>query len=119
MICGIGLDIVKAARMESLSPAAVSRIFTAGELAHADSRNPERRAETLAGIYAAKEAFSKAACVPLLRAVRETELTYDDNGAPRLSFSEALAESLGELRFFVSITHDGGVTAAVVVAERP
>ena len=118
MICGIGLDIVQAARMESLSPAAVSRIFTSGELQHAESRGKSHKAESLAGIYAAKEAFCKASGVPLLQVIRETELQYDDNGAPRLTLAGSLAESLDGIRFSVSITHDGGISAAVVIAER-
>ena len=104
--------------MESLSPAAVSRIFTPGELQHAESRGKAHRSESLAGIYAAKEAFCKASGVPLLQVIRETELQYDDNGAPRLSLADSLAESLAGIRFSVSITHDGGVSAAVVIAER-
>ena len=104
--------------MESLSPAAVSRIFTSGELRHAESRGKSHKAESLAGIYAAKEAFCKASGVPLLQVIRETELQYDDNGAPRLTLAGSLAESLDGIRFSVSITHDGGISAAVVIAER-
>ncbi len=112
MIAGIGLDLVRVERVERLSPAAAARIFTPAERAHAAGR-----AETLAGIFAAKEALTKACGVGLLSVLRETEIQYGDAGSPRVAISDNLAKRLGAVRFFISITHDAGIAAAVAVAE--
>ncbi|MEA4823238.1 MAG: holo-ACP synthase [Clostridiaceae bacterium] len=112
MIAGIGLDLVCTERVARLSPAAVARIFTHAERVHAAGR-----AETLAGIFAAKEALTKACGAGLLSVLRETEIQYSDAGSPRIAVSDNLAKRLGAVRFFVSITHDAGIAAAVVVAE--
>ena len=117
MIRGIGLDLVQAARMEKLSPAAVSRIFTDAELEHAGKNGAKRRAESLAGIFAAKEALAKAAGLPLLTLIRQAELRYKASGEPYIALSGPSAEALRDARILVSITHDGGTAAAVVVVE--
>ncbi len=117
MIRGIGLDLVQAARMEKLSPAAVCRIFTDAELEHAGKNGAKRRPESLAGIFAAKEAFAKAAALPLLTVIRQTELYYEPSGAPHIRLSGPPADALRDARILVTITHDAGIAAAVVVVE--
>ncbi len=117
MIRGIGLDLVQAARMEKLSPAAVCRIFTDAELEHAGRNGTHHRAASLAGIYAAKEALAKASGLPLLTVIRQTELRYDDTGAPHVHLSGPSADMLCDTRIFISITHDAGIAAAVVILE--
>ena len=113
MIAGLGIDLCDLARVARLSPAARARIFTPAELSHASGR-----AETLAGIFAAKESLVKALPgIGLMTVLRETEIRYDASGAPRVAVSETLAKRLGAVRLFVSITHDAGLAAAVVVAE--
>lgn len=70
---------------------------------------------TLAGLYAAKEAISKALGVGLLREVgfADIEITHSQKGAPEVLLS-AKAKALinGEFKASVSISHDAGVAIA-------
>ncbi|HYD40632.1 MAG TPA: holo-ACP synthase [Anaeromyxobacter sp.] len=124
MILGLGLDLVDIARMARIleGPPAraerfVARVFTAGERAYCDARVD--RATRYAARFAAKEAALKALGVPAGLRFQELEVVRGE-GAPALVLSGAAEEAarrLGVARLHLSITHDGGTAAAVVVAE--
>lgn len=125
MIVGIGIDSVEIARiaelLERFEESGRGRVFTAAELALAGSG--ARRAETLAGRFAAKEATMKAlqAGVGQGVAFAEIELLRDDNSAPRLVLhggAAARATALGVARSHVSFTHTATTATAIVVLER-
>lgn len=97
----------------------VERVFTEAERSYAEGRG--RRPETYAGIFAAKEAVSKA-----LRtgfdgfSLKDIEITHDERRAPHIVFhNHALStlEKLGASRAHVSISHDGGMAIAFAVIE--
>ena len=120
MIAGMGLDLCQVERMKCAcaSEAFCRRVFTEKELAYAEHR--ANRAETLAGMFAAKEAFAKATGLGLSRVgLKHVEVTREPSGKPALSvFADCpLPESLRNARVFLSISHDAGVAAAVVVIE--
>ncbi len=124
MIVGVGIDLCDVARVERAcaSPAFCRRVFTDGELEYAASR--AGRSETLAGCFAAKEAFAKATGLGLARAgLKSVEVVHGRNGRPalRLRPGEGFPPELapGKARFHLSISHDGGRAAAVVVYEVP
>jgi len=78
------------------------------------------RALALASRFAAKEAFTKAAGGTPGVGWHEVHVRTHASGKPRIDlFGRALAlvESLGANRWHVTITHDAGVAAAVVVLE--
>ncbi len=124
MILGLGLDLVDIARMAHIldGPPAraarfVARVFTPGERAYCDARVD--RPTRYAARFAAKEAALKALGVPAGLRFQELEVVRGE-GAPALVLSGAAAEAarrLGVARLHLSITHDGGTAAAVVVAE--
>ncbi len=122
MILGIGMDVCDVARIERILGEAaadrfVERCFTERERARCDARRD--RATCYAARFAAKEAASKALGVPAGIAYTDVEVVRDDGG-PRLSLrgaAEARARELGVERVHVTITHDGGVAAAMVVLE--
>ncbi len=124
MILGLGLDLVDVARMARIldGPPAraerfVARVFTPGERSFCDARAD--RASRYAARFAAKEAALKALGVPRGLRFHELEVVRDE-GAPVLSLAGAAAEAarrIGVERLHLSITHDGGIAAAVVVAE--
>ena len=79
------------------------------------------RAAALAGRFAAKEAFSKALGSPRDVWWQDVEVRRSPSGAPELvAHGPALPYlmDLGVTRSLVSISHDAGVAAAVVVLER-
>lgn len=122
MVIGLGIDIVSVARIEKalgrFGKHFWDRILTAGE--QNDLRDRSDRATALAGRFAAKEAASKALGGPADVWWQDVEIRTSPQG-PTLSFRRAglvHAERLGIGRAMVSITHDAGMAAAVVVLER-
>ncbi len=133
MIAGTGIDVVDCARFEALlrepGSAFEARTFTASERAVSYSRRNNDPVTHLAARYAAKEATVKAlsqalAPAPLPRALAdlsEIEVLCDDDERPSLSLRgrvRALAEEAGVARLHLSMSHDGAVATAIVIAER-
>ena len=122
MIVGLGIDVASIERqrtaLERFGDRFWQRILTENERADL-SRRPDRAA-ALAGRFAAKEAAAKALGGQPDVWWHDVEIRPDARGAPQLAFlGPALvhAERLGVRRILVSITHDAGVAAAVVVLE--
>jgi holo-[acyl-carrier protein] synthase len=121
MILGVGIDVVPVERFaESLSrtPSLADRLFTAAEQVTA-SGTP-RSAESLAARFAAKEALAKSLGAGGGMAWTDAEVLVDDAGRPSLSITgtvQARASALGVTRLHVSLSHDGGVASATVIAE--
>ncbi len=123
MIAGIGLDLVDVARLGRIleSPAAerfLARVYTEGERAYCSPRRD--RALHLAARFAAKEAASKALGVPAGIRFLDVEVVRE-GAAPGLALRGVAAEAAraaGVSRVHLSLSHDGGVAAAVVVLER-
>jgi len=116
MIVGIGVDVAEISRLEhalARSPALAARLFAESERAL-----PLR---SLAGCFAAKEALAKALGAPRGLHWTDAVIEHDERGAPLLRVSgtvAAAAASLGVTTWHVSISHDGGLCVAMVVAER-
>ena len=118
MTKGIGLDLCEIARMEKLleDERFLNRFFNEEEIAYIRTKG-KSAAQTMAGIYAAKEAFSKALGTGITFDLKEISIFHDEAGMPAY-FLSGKAEKLGEGdRFWLSITHDGGVAAAVCIRE--
>ena len=118
MICGVGLDVCEIRRMEKRAEDErfLSRFFTEQERAYVAERGAGA-AQTLAGLFAAKEAFAKALGTGIAFDLREAEIVHDALGRPGYRLRGRAAELAGEDRFFLSVSHDGGVAAAVCVRE--
>ena len=122
MIVGLGIDVASVARMQSslerFGERFWDRILTPQERVELAKR--QDRAIALAGRFAAKEAASKALGGPKDVWWQDVEVRKDERGAPSLCFyRKALpyVERLGQPRALLSITHDAGVAAAVVILE--
>lgn len=115
MIVGIGVDLVEIARLDEAlrrTPALATRLFTEGERA--------APLASLAACFAAKEAVAKALGAPAGLHWADVEVGHDLAGRPALTVRgtvAAAARGLGVRRWHVSLTHDGGVSVAFVVAE--
>lgn len=121
MILGLGIDVVSVQRIQGMiarwGDGVPRRVLTALEL---DAMPRPRMAEWLSGRIAAKEAASKALGAPHGIYWRCVEVVPARPGPPRLVFHDigaARAGAMGVTRAHLTITHDGGVAAAVVVLE--
>ena len=125
MIVGVGIDVVPVERFaQSLArtPSLADRLFTAAE--RATPSGAERGTESLAARFAAKEAVAKAlgGRTESGGGMRWTdaEVSSDEHGRPSLRVTgtvAARAACLGVTRWHVSLSHDGGIASAVVIAE--
>jgi holo-[acyl-carrier protein] synthase len=121
VIVGIGVDLVDIARLDQAlgrTPALAARLFTEGERAVEGDRAVP--AASLAACFAAKEAVAKALGGPAGLRWADVEVVHDQAGRPSLTVRgtvAAAARRQGVRRWHVSLTHDGGVSVAFVVAE--
>ena len=121
MIVGVGIDVVLVERFEAAiarTPLLAERLFTEAER-RTDSGNP-RSPESLAARFAAKEAVAKALGAPRGLAWHDCEVVSDSDGRPWLTVAGTVADAATELgvkRWHVSLSHDGGIASAMVVAE--
>jgi holo-[acyl-carrier protein] synthase len=121
VIVGIGLDLIETARIErSLkNEKFLRRIYTPQEQAYLLKR--KMNAQTAAGIFAAKEAVSKALGTGFghIRWL-DVEIIKDDRGKPCVNLKGSALErlqALGGKSVFVSITHIKDLAAAQAVIE--
>ena len=122
MIAGVGIDLCEISRMEKLiqDERFLIRFFSSEERTYIQAKG-KAAAQSMAGIFAAKEALTKALGVGIAADIREISVLHDANGAPYYSLSgdyARMAEERGISAFFLSITHEGDMAAAVCVAER-
>jgi holo-[acyl-carrier protein] synthase len=121
VIVAVGIDVVLVERfIKALerTPLLSDRIFTHAELT-TDSGNP-RPADSLAARFAAKEAVAKALGAPAGLHWHDCEIVSDPDGRPWLTVSgtvAAAATDRGITRWHLSLSHDGGIASAMVVAE--
>jgi holo-[acyl-carrier protein] synthase len=124
MIVGLGIDVMEVARIADAirrhGDPFIDRIFTAGERAACDRRAD--RVLALAARFAAKEACLKALGTGWAEglAFRDVEVVREANRPPHLVLhgeASRRAKSLGVVRSHVSLTHQPGIAAAVVVLE--
>jgi len=115
---GLGLDLCEIARMERLlgDERFLNRFFTPEEILYIRGRG-RAAAQSMAGIFAAKEALGKALGTGIAFDLREAEVRHTAEGRPFYAFSGMLNTKVGTDRFWLSITHDGGMAAAVCVRE--
>lgn len=116
MIAGIGVDVVDLARFEralTRTPQLRERLFAEGERGLA--------ARSLAARFAAKEALVKALGESTGVRWHDMEVVTDAHGAPGIRVSggaAVLVQARGITALHLSMSHDGGVAVATVVAER-
>ena len=121
MIVGTGVDLIEIARMEkamSRSGFAV-RVFTEAERAYAAERRD--RPEVYAGMFAAKEAVSKALGTGIAGfSIRDIEILHNERRAPYAVLHGGAREafdSLAAKRVLISISHDQSTAVAFAVIE--
>jgi holo-[acyl-carrier protein] synthase len=122
VIVAVGIDVVlvdRFTRALARTPLLADRLFTEAELS-TPSGNP-RSPESLAARFAAKEAVAKALGAPSGLHWHDCEIVADPDGRPWLTVSGTVAAAAAERdinRWHLSLSHDGGIASAMVVAER-
>jgi len=118
-VMGVGIDLCAIPRMEKLLAEGrfLPRYFTQGEQAYILSRGAVA-ADSMAGIWAAKEALMKAVGVGLGIPPTDVEILHTALGQPcyRLHGKALSAVQGGEC--MLSITHEGDMAAAVCVWQK-
>ncbi len=114
MIIGVGIDVTQVSRFAAAAAreGLLTRIFTESER--------DTSMQRMAGRFAAKEALAKALGAPTGLVWTDVEVRKDADGKPYFSFTGTVADRVAELgigRLHLSITHDAGIAAAVVVCE--
>ncbi|ABY23464.1 holo-[acyl-carrier protein] synthase [Renibacterium salmoninarum ATCC 33209] len=114
MIIGIGIDVVDVERFRrqlERTPGLLDRLFVPAE------RSLNTR--SLAARFAAKEAVAKALGAPAGMNWQDCWIGLDVNG-PTVQTKNtvaAVAEAQGVKRWHLSMSHDGGISTAFVIAE--
>jgi holo-[acyl-carrier protein] synthase len=115
MIVGIGVDLVDVARFETAienTPKLKDRLFTKGEKLLSGY--------SLAARFAAKEALMKAVGKAQGLSFQEVEIIKDEFGKPSFELSgqsQATVSDKGIANLHLSLSHDGGIAVAYVIAE--
>jgi holo-[acyl-carrier protein] synthase len=121
VIVAVGIDVVLVDRFTRAlrrTPLLADRLFTEAERL-TSSGNP-RSLESLAARFAAKEAVAKALGAPTGLHWHDCEVVTDPDGRPWLTVSGTVASvavERGVKRWHLSLSHDGGIASAMVVAE--
>jgi holo-[acyl-carrier protein] synthase len=116
VIVGVGVDVVDVERLERAlerTPGLAARLFTEHELASGS-------VASLAARFAAKEAVAKALGAPGGLRWTDAEVVTQESGRPVLRLGGDVADaatSQGIRAWHLSLSHDGGIATAFVVAE--
>ena len=111
---GIGIDLCEIARMQRLLDEGHSlrRMFTTAEQAYIASKAASA-AQTMAGMFAAKEAVLKALGTGLTIPMTDIVITHTELGQPVVALTGKAAELGGTV--MISITHEAGMAAAMAI----
>ena len=114
MIIGLGIDVTQVSRFTRAATRGglLDRIFTPAE--------QDSSMQRMAGRFAAKEALAKALGAPTGLVWTDVEVRKDETGKPYFACTGTVAQRVAELgvgQLHLSITHDAGIAAAVVVCE--
>lgn len=122
MIIGIGMDLCSIDRFSSMmgKESFLKRFFSESEREYIAEKGASID-NSIAGIYAAKEAFVKAIGTGIINVdLTAIEIIHTLQGQPQYNLSGWAADEVkkrGITSFYLSITHDSGMAGAVAVAE--
>jgi len=122
MPIGVGFDLTDIKRIERLieDERFLKRVFTEREQEYIKSQG-KGAAQSAAGMFSAKEAFSKSVGTGIRKmALTSIEVLHDELGAPYLNLTDGALEAAhkNHAEFTLSITHTDTTAGAVVIASR-
>lgn len=112
----IGIDMIEISRFIDIenNKDMMNDIFTKNEQKYITSKN--NNAETISGIYAAKEALLKAIKKDINKyKLNDIEINHDKNNAPYITLYNDILNDYKDSKFEVSISHDIDYVVAVVI----
>ena len=111
---GIGLDLCAIPRMQELldSGRSLRRLFTEAEEAYIRAKGASA-AQTMAGLFAAKEAVLKALGAGLTIPMADVVISHTALGQPQVTLQGKAAQLGGAV--LLSITHEGDMAAATAI----
>ena len=114
MCKGIGIDLCEIARMQTLldEGRSLRRMFTEEEQAYIAGKGASA-AQTMAGMFAAKEAVLKALGTGMTIPMTDIVISHTELSQPVATLTGKAAEFGGTM--LVSITHEAGMAAAFAV----
>ncbi len=110
-----GIDLVNITRFSKLieKEKFMSSIFTHNELEYIKKSN--NNLATIAGLFAAKEAFLKAIKKGIQNySVKDIEVTHDENNAPFIILHNQIKKDFPVENLSLSISHDGDYAIAII-----
>ncbi len=123
MIVGTGVDIVQVSRIEKIIKSNrdnfLEKIFTKEEIAYIKDKN--YNAQTVSGLFAAKEAVSKLLGTGIGKVNwKHIQLHHDEKGKPYVSLKgqENLLNSLDMDNIHISISHEKEYAVAIAIGEK-
>jgi len=114
-----GIDLTSVARikksLEAHSENFLNRICTPPETVRLQQE--KRKDEKVAGLFALKEAFSKALGTGIGSGVsfHDIEVSYTELGQPRIKYTGTKFKSASSWQVSCSLSHEGDIVAAIVV----
>lgn len=121
-----GIDILKIDRIitKAQNEQFIINTFTDAEISYSKKRSSNvsenKKYQTLAGIYCAKEAVLKALGVGIekLEYLKQIEVTHESSGRPKVCVSRnvlSIIQEMGIENIDISISHDGDYAIASCV----
>lgn len=111
MNCGV--DIVNVKRFLNIKDNFINKYFTEEEILYIKSKG--NSVETIAGLYAAKEAFLKAIGINLSKyALKDIEILHD-NGKPIFNINDKIKKEIDKSNFSLSISHEEDYAISFVI----
>lgn len=119
MVLSSGIDIIEISRMDQINPAIrtrfITRVYTQAEIEQAGNRS-----DALTGLFAAKEAVSKALGTGIgFVHWQDIEILHLPSGQPIVKLhrnAKIVAEEKGLTTWSISISHDRDKAIAMAVA---
>lgn len=119
-VLGVGIDVVAVARFAAAmerTPGLVDRLLTPDE--QFTLSGSRRSPASLAARFAVKEAVAKALGAPRGMLWHDCVVVPAESGRPTLRVTgtvAAAAQARGVAGWEISLTHDGGIASAIVIA---
>ena len=117
MIFGIGVDVIEVKRFSNIKPSFIKKVFTGHEINYLANK----KFESMAGIFAAKEAVAKSLGSGFkFFFIREIEILHDQKNAPIVKLHNRafdFAKQINIKKINISISHTKETAIAFAIAE--
>jgi holo-[acyl-carrier protein] synthase len=123
----VGIDVIDVVRMEKFiqNERFLDKYFTPYEIEYVEKNNEARQTQSLAGIFACKEAFLKALGIGIGGgiALSEIEVYHEKSGKPQLrvnsSTGNIILKTMNVTEIGVSISHTDEICTAICFVKNP